>query len=85
MIGGKRRLLFPPYKRLCSTIDAEFISVSRDNRIVEKPETVPFGMDIVIELNNSIKILEDLLKSHVEVEIQIENNVIYYLQVRKLL
>ena len=67
------------------TIDAEFISVSRDNRIVEKPETVPFGMDIVIELNNSIKILEDLLKSHVEVEIQIENNVIYYLQVRKLL
>lgn len=59
--------------------------MSRDNRIVEKPETVPFGMDIVIELNNSIKILEDLLKSHVEVEIQIENNVIYYLQVRKLL
>ena len=58
--------------------------MSRDNRIVEKPETVPFGMDIVIELNNSIKILEDLLKSHVEVEIQIENNVIYYLQVRKL-
>ena len=52
---------------------------------MEKPETVPFGMDIVIELNNSIKILEDLLKSHVEVEIQIENNVIYYLQVRKLL
>ena len=59
--------------------------MSRDNRIVEKPETVPFGMDIVIELNNSIKVLEDLLKSHVEVEIQIENNVIYYLQVRKLL